>query len=316
MGRSDPRHADVIPEDPPGQELPDASTEIADGAAAPVTDGDAPASAAGARFSPTASAAGAPTASAARGSQNTVRTPITVSKINVAVTMVEVRSRRAAALPEVFALAFGVAAIGRSIKHIMTAKTFGILAAFGAGWLAFGAAPVAARTAAPKFYFRLGEVKAGPDVDEALKAYAGEAVKADLAGRSEWASDVGTTDPDALVAELKKRNLRGFSVVVRFEHLKKEVKEPSPGARRKRVALNVKLSVFGTTIPEEKLSFSGDGESGVEAEVSDKGMVPETQELAKDAIKDAVKQAVDQAVMKLSVGTSAPLNEGKHKKKK
>ena len=99
---------------------------------------------------------------------------------------------------------------------------------------------------------------------------------------------------------------------MRFEHLKKEVKEPSPGARRKRVALDVKLSVFGTTIPEEKLAFSGDGESGVEAEVSDKGMEAETQELAKDAIKDAVKQAVDQAVMKLSVGKSAPMNEGKH----
>ena len=141
-------------------------------------------------------------------------------------------------------------------------------------------------------------------------------MKAELASRPEWASDVGTTETEALVAELKKRNLRGFSVVVRFEHLTKEVKEPSPGARRKRVALNVRLSVFGTTIPEEKLSFSGDGESGVEAEVSDKGMEPETQALAKDAIKDAIKQAVDQAVMKLSVGKAAPLNENKHKKKK
>jgi hypothetical protein len=189
----------------------------------------------------------------------------------------------------------------------------------GAGLLALCFTTALAAAPAPKYYFRLGEVKAGPDVGEPLKAYAGEAVKADLASRPEWASDVGNfgpSDTEALVAELKKRNLRGFSVVVRFEHLKKDVKEPAPGARRKRVALDVKLSVFGTTIPEEKLSFSGEGESGVEAEVSEKGAEAETEALAKDAIKDAVKQAVDQAVMKLAVGKAAPMNESKHGKKK
>jgi hypothetical protein len=178
------------------------------------------------------------------------------------------------------------------------------------------AAPADARAAAPKYYFRLGEVKAGPEVDAALKDYAAEAVKADLAARPEWASDIGATDTEALVAELKKRKLRGFSVVVRFEELKKEIKEPNPGARRKRAAVTVRLSVFGTTIPEAKLSFSGDGEAGTEAEVPDKGLEAETQSLAKDVIKDAVKQAVDQAVLKLSLGASAPMNESKRKKKK
>jgi hypothetical protein len=207
----------------------------------------------------------------------------------------------------------------------MTAMTFRMrsglptLAALGAGLLALGAAATPRALAAPKYYFRLGEVKAGPDVDAALKSYAAEAVKAELASRPEWASDVGNfgpSDTEALVAELKKRNLRGFSVVVRFEQVKKELKEPSPGSRRKRLALDVKLSVFGTTIPEEKLSFSGDGESGVESEVADKGADAEAQALAKDAIKDAIKQAVDQAVMKLSLGKSAPMNESKHAKKK
>jgi hypothetical protein len=179
------------------------------------------------------------------------------------------------------------------------------------------AAPARARAASPKYYFRIGEVKAGPDVDTALKDYAAEAVRADLAARPEWASDVGAAEGEALVAELKKRNLRGFSVVVRFEHLTKELKEPSPGARRKRAAVNVKLSVFGTTIPEEKLSFSGEGEAGTEAEVPDKAVEAETQSMAKDVIKDAVKQAVDQAVLKLSLAkASAPMNESKRKKKK
>ncbi|HVU50954.1 MAG TPA: hypothetical protein VHL80_09730 [Polyangia bacterium] len=198
-------------------------------------------------------------------------------------------------------------------------KTARIVTSLGAGLLALGAAALAAGAPAPKYYFRLGEVKAGPEVGEPLKAYAAEALKAELASRPEWASDVGSfgpSDTEALVAELKKRNLRGFSVVVRFEHLKKDVKEPAPGGRRKRVALDVKLSVFGTTIPEEKLSFSGDGESSVEAEISERGGEAETESLAKDAIKDAIKQAVDQAVMKLSLGKAAPMNESKRGKKK
>jgi hypothetical protein len=175
----------------------------------------------------------------------------------------------------------------------------------------------AAKAAGPKYYFRVGEVKAGPEIEAPLKAYAAEALQADLAARPEWASDVGATETEALVAALKKRNLKGFSVVVRFENLKKDLKEPTPGARRKRLALTVRLSVFGTTIPEEKLSFSGDGEAGVEAEVPEKNMEAEATSLAKDAIKDAIKQAVDQAVMKLALaGKSMPMNESKRPKKK
>jgi hypothetical protein len=201
----------------------------------------------------------------------------------------------------------------------MTAKQSRILTALGAGALALGlAAAASAHPAAPKFYFRLGEVKAGPEISEALKTYAGEAVKEDLAKRPEWASDVGAAaaDPAALPAELKKRNLRGFSVVVRIDRVGKELKEPAPGSRRKRAAVDVKLSVFGTTIPEEKLAFSGDGESSVEAEVSERDGDAAAESLVKDAIKDAVKQADDQAVMKLSLGKARPMNESKHRKKK
>lgn len=200
----------------------------------------------------------------------------------------------------------------------MPKKTVRLVAALAAALpllTAAAGAAEAAKPTSPKFYFRLHEVKAGPEIDPALKAYAGEALQAELASRPEWASDVGTADPEALVAELKKRNLRGFSVTVRFEHDTQELKEPSPGARHKRLSLNIALSVFGTTIPEAKLAFSGDGESGVETEVSDEGKGAETTSIAKDVIKDAVKQAVDQAVAKLSVGAATP-KHGKYGKKK
>jgi hypothetical protein len=173
--------------------------------------------------------------------------------------------------------------------------------ALGLGSLGLGLASPAAAAAGAKYFFQLREVKGGPDIDPDLKTYAGEALKSDLAGRSEWASDIEAPGPDALAAELGKRKLRGFSVTVRFEEVRKEVRPPKPGARLKQLAINVRLTVFGTTIPEEKLAFSGDGEAGMQAEVSDKRIDAESAALTKDAIKDAVKQAVDQAVLKLSI---------------
>lgn len=176
-------------------------------------------------------------------------------------------------------------------------------------------AAVAVAAASPKYYFRLGEVKAGPEVDAALKTYTGETLKAELASRPEWASDIDAAGNEALVAELKQRNLRGFDVTCRFEGWKSEVKEPAPGARLKRLSVNVRLSVFGTTIPEGKLSFAGQGEAGLESEVPESRMATERVSLAKDAIKDALKQAVDQAVLRLAAGQSAPMNESKRKAK-
>jgi hypothetical protein len=179
-----------------------------------------------------------------------------------------------------------------------------------------------ARAAAPKYYFQMQPVKAGPEVDADLKAYTGEVLKAELASRPEWASDIGPasaagpgTDRSGLVAELKKRNLRGFDVTARIEKLKQEVKDPKPEARNKRLAVEIQLTVFGTTIPDAKLAFSGAGQSGSEADVSERRLAADTTETTKDVIKDAIKQAVDQAVVKLSIGNPGPMNE-KHKKKK
>jgi hypothetical protein len=170
-----------------------------------------------------------------------------------------------------------------------------------------------AEAAGPKYFFQLRDVKGGPEIDADLKTFAGEALKADLAGRPEWASDIEAASPDALLAELTKRKLRGFNVTVRFEEVRKEVRPPKPGARGKQLAINVRLTVFGTTVSEEKLAFSGDGEAGMQAEVSDKRVDAETASLTKDAVKDAVKQAVDQAVLKLSI--NAQSSAGKKKRK-
>jgi hypothetical protein len=184
---------------------------------------------------------------------------------------------------------------------------------------AVGAAlPGEAVAAQPKYYFRVGPVKAPDGVDATVKTFASEALRQELSSRPSWASDVGGAQGEAegeLVAELKKRGLRGFDVTLRLEQLKNELKEPNPGGHLKRLAVNVRLTVFGTAIPGAKLAFSGDGEAGLETEVTERRAEIEGASAIHDAIKDAIKQAVDQAEAKLSLGVAAPLNENKRRKK-
>lgn len=210
-----------------------------------------------------------------------------------------------------------IAMMPRSVNMRLGAAAGGLAFAFGLTWSAGAMAGPG-----PRFFFQVQEVKAGPEVDATLKAYAGEALKAELASRPEWASDLGPAsdqgrpggDRGPLVEELKQRGLKGFDVSVRIVSFSKQLKDPKPGGRLKQLAVNVRLAVFGTTIPDAKLAFSDEGESGVEAEVSEKRLAADAESAAKDAIKDAIKQAVDQAVSKLSSGKSA--GPGSHRRRK
>ncbi|HEY8924098.1 MAG TPA: hypothetical protein VIU64_06930 [Polyangia bacterium] len=174
-----------------------------------------------------------------------------------------------------------------------------------------------AMAAAPKYYFQLHKVEAAVPVNPDIKEITAAALKAELASRPEWQSDLGVGDDrDALVAELKKRRLSGFDLVVKIVELKKEVKPPAPGSRNHQLAVSVRLAVLGTAIPGEKIAFSGEGDAAAEAAVPERRLEDEATLMFKDAIKSAVAQAIDQAVLKLSLPQSAPLNESKRKRKK
>ena len=139
----------------------------------------------------------------------------------------------------------------------------------------------------------------------------------ELSSRPEFTSELGgATEPAAELAELKQRGLKGFRMSLRLDRLSKDLKEPKPGGRLKQLAVDVKLSVFGTTFPGEKLAFSGEGEAVVEAEVVEARAEQEGVALVKEVLPQALKQAVDQMMAKLSLPKSAPLNESKRKRKK
>jgi hypothetical protein len=191
---------------------------------------------------------------------------------------------------------------------------------------ALAAAEAPLHGAEARFYFQIKEVTAAPGIDAAVKTSAADALKAELASRPEWASDIGAVadapgqaggDRSALAAELTRRSLRGFDVTVRIEDFKQEMKEPRPGGRLKQVAVSVRLAVIGATIPDAKFAFEGAGESTVEAEVAEKRLAADTDRASKAAMKSAVKQAVEQALVKLSAKpTPAPAGGKKPAKKK
>jgi len=169
----------------------------------------------------------------------------------------------------------------------------------------------------PRYYFTIKEVNIGKDGDKDLEKMARESFEKELESRPEFTSDLGgVTDPAAELAELKKRGLKGFRMSLRLDKLAKDLKEPRPGGRLKQLAVDVKLSVFGTTFPGEKLAFSGEGETVVEAEVAEARAQQEGTNLVKEVMPQALKQAVDQMMAKLSLPKSAPLNESKRKRKK
>jgi hypothetical protein len=169
----------------------------------------------------------------------------------------------------------------------------------------------------PKYYFKITEVNVGDHGDSSVAAMARELLEKELASRPEFTQDLGgVTGDEAELEELQKRALLGFRVSLRLDQLDKDLVAPRPGGRLKQLAVQVKLSVFGTTFPGEKLAFGGDGEALLEAEVVESRLEKEEVPLVRDAMTQALKQAVDQTVAKLSLPHAAPLNESKRKKKR
>lgn len=176
--------------------------------------------------------------------------------------------------------------------------------------------PAQAESKEPRYYFHVTEVKAPADVDPALRDEVAKALADDLAGRSQWVSDLGVgEDRRAQANELAARKLRGFDVSVRLHQVKRDLKENRPGVNTKRVGVNVRLEVLGVTFPGEKLAFSGEGDAGGEIEASERRFDGEARLLEKDLLHAAIKQAVDAALLKLSLPASAPQNERRRKKK-
>jgi len=140
-----------------------------------------------------------------------------------------------------------------------------------------------------------------------------ELLETEVASRPEFTMDLGADSEDAQIAELRKQGMQGFQVSMRIVSLKKDIKPPAPGNRDRQLSIDVKLAVFGHTIPGNKLLFTGDGDASLTGEFSERLKDKEDERFTRTALASAIKQAVSTAVVKLT--TPKLEDKGSRKKK-
>ena len=128
--------------------------------------------------------------------------------------------------------------------------------------------------------------------------------------------DLGAQSEDAQIAEIRKQGMLGFLVSLRITSMKKDIKPPAPGKRDQQMSIDVKLAVFGHTLPGNKLLFTGDGEASLMGEFSERLKDKEEERFTRTALANAIKQAVSTAVAKLTTATLEDKKSGKGKKAK
>lgn len=163
----------------------------------------------------------------------------------------------------------------------------------------------------PKYYFKVTSIFAE---DKSIIPVAAELLKDEVATRPEFTTDIGTEESeDAQIAEIRRQGMQGYQVSMRIESFKKEIKPPAPGKKDQQMAISVKLTIFGHTIPGQKMMFTGDGDASLMAEFSERLRDKEEERFSRTALASAIKQAVSTAVAKM---TNAKLPSGPPKAKK
>jgi hypothetical protein len=175
-------------------------------------------------------------------------------------------------------------------------------------------AGAAGKATSPKYYFKISNIISQ---DNKIIPLAKELLEQEVASRPEFTMDLGDAkSEDAQIAELQKQGMKGFQVSLRITSLKKDIKPPAPGKRDQQMSIQVKLGVFGHTIPGNKLLFTGDGDASLTADFSERLKDKEEERFMRTALASAIKQAVSTAVAKLTTATLEDKGPGKGKKRR
>jgi hypothetical protein len=187
-------------------------------------------------------------------------------------------------------------------------------AALAMAAMALSTTSALAASGKPKYYFKISAIESQ---DAKVIPLAKELLEKEVATRPEFTMDLGDAQSeDAQIAEIRKQGMQGFQVSLRITSLKKDIKPPAPGHRDQQMAIEVKLSIFGHTLPGNKLLFTGDGDASLMAEFSERLKDKEEERFMRTALASAIKQAVSTAVAKLTTAKLEDKKPGKGKKAK
>jgi hypothetical protein len=167
--------------------------------------------------------------------------------------------------------------------------------------------------ASPKYYFKVTNIHCQ---DNRLIPVAKELLEKEVAARPEFIMDRAEGSDEEGLTELQKKGMQGVQVSLRIASLKKDIKPPMPGKRDQQMSIDIKLAIFGHTIPGKKVLFTGDGEASLMGEFSERLRDKEEERFTKTALESAIKQAVSTAVVRLNSPTIDGKKPVKRKKRK
>jgi hypothetical protein len=165
----------------------------------------------------------------------------------------------------------------------------------------------------PKYYFELAEVKLSAGLPAELQALveaevvkaleADETIVTDLAAAGVTAT---ADDAAAFKKALKKKKLSAYRVNVEVTAYATEIEQLPAPRKGKRVEVSVSLRMFGETIPDRIMAFTGEGSATIKLDIGAK-FRPRDQEAADhDAVEIAVGDALATSLATLAKPKDTP----------
>ncbi len=162
------------------------------------------------------------------------------------------------------------------------------------------------------YVFLISRVELGKDVPKEVEQQLVARLGAAIADHEELEAslDGGAPDPEAEPEKFKKylksRRLRAFKVNVDVSRFSSEL-EPVRGGPRGQAArknsqyltVRVSLRLFGETVPDRVMAFTGDGSATVKLEVGKTVRPRDREEAASAALDQAVAGAIAESLPKL-----------------
>jgi hypothetical protein len=155
------------------------------------------------------------------------------------------------------------------------------------------------------FYFQVTDVRAREGVSDKVPGWTGTQLGVEIGKRATLVAELpeGTPDPKAEPKAFKKflerRSMRAFKVNVEITSYSQEVVELAAPRTGHHITVRVSLRMFGETIPDRVMAFSGDGSATIKLEVGKRIRDRDIEVANHDAIELAVAEAIDESLVKL-----------------
>jgi hypothetical protein len=157
------------------------------------------------------------------------------------------------------------------------------------------------------YIFLISRVELAPGVPKEVEAQTAARVKAAIAAHERLESSLDSTAPDPEAAPqkfkdyLKARRQRAFKVNIEVTDFSSEVETASAGRGKTGQYMTVRTSLrlFGETVPDRVMAFTGDGSATIKIEIGKTPRPRDREAATSAALDEAAKTAIAQALRKL-----------------